>query len=141
MHPYTTSKKRRLRLFSHLTGWLLRRHENHTCQVFCLGFLLLCSLLLLFHLYNWRLCIFRTLGNECILQQIRFALSSQISHVLGGRAYSILEVPSGKCQRDEFVYLLWNVPIQIFAICYITLDVYNGFRCRKGWHSTLDKKL
>ena len=41
----------------------------------------------------------------------------------------------------EFVYLLWNVPIQIFAICYITLDVYNGFRCRKGWHSTLDKKL
>ena len=30
-------------------------------------------------------------------------------------------VPSGKCQRGEFVYLLWNVPIQIFAICYIIL--------------------
>ena len=55
--------------------------------------------------------------------------------------HSILGVPSGKCRRGEFVYLLWNVPIQIFAICYITLDVYNGFRCRKGWHSTLDKKL
>ena len=26
----------------------------------------------------------------------------------------ILGVPSGKCQRGEFVYLLWNVPIQIF---------------------------
>ena len=23
---------------------------------------------------------------------------------------------SGKCQRGEFVYVLWNVPIQIFAI-------------------------
>ena len=55
--------------------------------------------------------------------------------------HSILGIPSGKCQRGEFFYLLWNVPIQIFAICYITLDIYNGFRCRKGWHSTLDKKL
>ena len=25
-----------------------------------------------------------------------------------------LGVSSGKCQRGEFVYLLWNVPIQIF---------------------------
>ena len=25
-----------------------------------------------------------------------------------------LGVPSGKCQRGEFVYLLWNMPIQIF---------------------------
>ena len=25
-----------------------------------------------------------------------------------------LGLPSGKCQRGEFVYLLWNVPIQIF---------------------------
>ena len=24
-----------------------------------------------------------------------------------------LGVPSGKCQRGEFVYLLWNVPIEI----------------------------
>ena len=29
-----------------------------------------------------------------------------------------LRVPSGKCQRGEFVYLLWNVPIQIFAIFF-----------------------
>ena len=141
MHPYTTSKKRRLRLFSQLTGWLLRRLENHTCQVFCLGFLLLCSSLLLFHLYNWRLCIFCTLGNEKMLQQTRLALLSQISHVLAVEHIVYQGVPSGKCQRGEFFYLLWNVPIQIFAICYITLDVYNGFRCRKGWHSTLDKKL
>ena len=28
----------------------------------------------------------------------------------------LLGVPSGKCQRGEFVYLLWKVPIQIFAI-------------------------
>ena len=28
--------------------------------------------------------------------------------------YLRLGVPSGKCQRGEFVYLLWNVPIQIF---------------------------
>ena len=34
-----------------------------------------------------------------------------------------LGVPSGKCQRGEFVYLLWNVPIEIFAICYIILEV------------------
>ena len=25
-----------------------------------------------------------------------------------------LGVPSGKCQRGEFVYLFWHVPIQIF---------------------------
>ena len=41
----------------------------------------------------------------------------------------------------RFVYLLWNVPIQIFAICCIILEVYNGFRYRKEWHSTLGKKL
>ena len=29
---------------------------------------------------------------------------------------------------------------QIFAICYIILEVYNGFRCRKGWQLTLEKK-
>ena len=51
-----------------------------------------------------------------------------------------LGVPSGKYQRRELVYL-WNVPIQIFAICYITLEVYKGFRYRKGWRSTLEKKL
>ena len=37
-----------------------------------------------------------------------------------------LGVPSGKSQRGEFVYLLWNVPIQIFAISFfffITLEV------------------
>ena len=38
---------------------------------------------------------------------------------------------------SELVYLLWNAPIQIFAICYIILEVYNGFRYRKGLHSTL----
>ena len=38
---------------------------------------------------------------------------------------------------SELVYLLWNVPIQIFVICYIILEVYDGFRCRKGLHSTL----
>ena len=26
-------------------------------------------------------------------------------------------------------------------ICYIISEVYNGFRYRKGWHSTLEKKL
>ena len=46
-------------------------------------------------------------------------------------------VPCGKCQRGEFVYLLWNVPIQIFAICYIILEVYNGFRSRKTFKKTL----
>ena len=30
-----------------------------------------------------------------------------------------LGVPSGKCQRGKFVYLLWNVPIEIFAISFI----------------------
>ena len=29
-----------------------------------------------------------------------------------------LAVPSGKCQRGEFVYFLWNVPIQIFTIFF-----------------------
>ena len=38
---------------------------------------------------------------------------------------------------SELVYVLWNVPIQIFAICYIILEVYDGFRYRKGLHSTL----
>ena len=52
-----------------------------------------------------------------------------------------LRVPYGKFQRDEFDYLLWNVPIQIFAICCIISEVYKGFRYRKGWHSTLEKKL
>ena len=33
-----------------------------------------------------------------------------------------LGVPSGKCQRGEFVYLLWNVPIQIFAIFFLEKD-------------------
>ena len=28
--------------------------------------------------------------------------------------FHILGVPSGKCQRGEFVYLLWSEPIQIF---------------------------
>ena len=38
----------------------------------------------------------------------------------------ILGVPSGKCQRGEFV--LWNVPIQIFAI-YIYIYIYfHNFR-------------
>ena len=46
-------------------------------------------------------------------------------------------VPCGKRQRGEFVYLLWNVPIQIFAICYIILEVYNGFRSRKTFKKTL----
>ena len=32
-------------------------------------------------------------------------------------------VPSGKCQRGKFVYLLWNVPIEIFAISFIILEV------------------
>ena len=37
----------------------------------------------------------------------------------------VLGVPSGKCQRGEFVYLLWNVPIQIFAMCiYIYIYIY-----------------
>ena len=40
----------------------------------------------------------------------------------------------------KFFYL-WNVPIQIFAICYIILEVNKGFRYRKGWRSTLEKKL
>ena len=62
-----------------------------------------------------------------------------------------LGVPSGKCQRGEFVYLLWNVPIQIFAIymyiytyiyfCFIILEVQNGFRYRKGWHPTSKQQL
>ena len=52
-----------------------------------------------------------------------------------------LGVPFGKCQRGEFVYLLWNVSIQIFAVCCIILEVYNGFSNRKGWHLTLEKKL
>ena len=34
-----------------------------------------------------------------------------------------LGVPSGKCQRGEFVYLLWNVPTEIFAISFIILGV------------------
>ena len=34
-----------------------------------------------------------------------------------------LGVPSGKCQLGEFVYLLWNVPIEIFAISFIILEV------------------
>ena len=29
-----------------------------------------------------------------------------------------LAAPSAKCQRGEFVYLLWTVPIQIFAIFF-----------------------
>jgi len=29
-----------------------------------------------------------------------------------------LAVPSGKCQQGESVYLLWNVPIEIFAIFF-----------------------
>ena len=33
-----------------------------------------------------------------------------------------LGVPSGKCQRGEFVYLLWNVPIQIFEIFFLEKD-------------------
>ena len=37
-----------------------------------------------------------------------------------------LGVPSGKCQRGEFVYLLWNVPIQIFAI-YMYIYIYIFF--------------
>ena len=58
--------------------------------------------------------------------------------------YSILGVPSGKCQRGEFVYLLWNVPIQIFAIYlffFIISEVHNGFRYRKGWHPTSKQQL
>ena len=40
---------------------------------------------------------------------------------------SKLGVPSGKCQRGEFVYLLWNVPIQIFAI-YIFFHNFRGLK-------------
>ena len=32
-----------------------------------------------------------------------------------------LGVPSGKCQRGELVYLLWNVPIQIVAIFFFKI--------------------
>ena len=35
-----------------------------------------------------------------------------------------LGVPSGKYQRGEFVYLLWNVPIQILA----TFSFFHNFR-------------
>ena len=129
MYPYTTSKKRRLRLFSQLTGWLLRRHENHTCQVFCLGFLLFCSLLPLFHLYNWRLCIFRTLGNEYMLQQTRFPLPSQISHVLGGRAQytrgTFRQVPTGRIRLSfvECAYLdLCNLLHNFRCLQWISLQ-------------------
>ena len=31
------------------------------------------------------------------------------------RLVLLLGVPFGKCQRGEFVYLLWNVPIQILV--------------------------
>ena len=56
--------------------------------------------------------------------------------------FHILElgVPCGKWQGGEFVYLLWNVPIYIFAICYIISEVYKRFRYRKEWHSTLEKQ-
>ena len=58
-----------------------------------------------------------------------------------GRTYVFkLGVPSGKCQRGEFVNLLRNVPIKIFAICYIIVEVYNGFRYRKWWHTTLENQ-
>ena len=44
--------------------------------------------------------------------------------VIEGKIVQKLGVPSGKCQ-GEFVYLLWNVPIQIFAIYFffIILEV------------------
>ena len=144
MHPYTTSKKRRLRLFSQLTGWLncpgtkIIPARSSVLDFFYCVLYFFCSTFTC----NWRLCIFCTLGNEYMLQQTRFPLPSQISHVLGGRAQytrvTLRQVPTG---RIRLSFALWNVPIQIFAICYTTLDVYNGFRCRKGWHSTLGKKL
>ena len=43
-----------------------------------------------------------------------------------------LGVPSGKRQRREFVYLLWNVPIHMYSdlrdIFFIILEVLNRFR-------------
>ena len=49
-----------------------------------------------------------------------------------------LGVSSGKCQRGEFVYLLRNVPIQIFAIfLFHNFRGLNGFRYTKGWHPTV----
>ena len=39
---------------------------------------------------------------------------------LYNKTIGILGVPSGKCQRGEFVYHLWNVPIQIFAIFFFS---------------------
>ena len=55
--------------------------------------------------------------------------------------HSILGVDFRQVPTTRILYLLWNVPIQIFAICYIILEVYNGLRYRKGSHSTLAKKL
>ena len=47
-----------------------------------------------------------------------FYVKSTKNVLLQSVIYIKLEVPSGKCQRGEFVYLLWNVPIQIFAIFF-----------------------
>ena len=40
------------------------------------------------------------------------------------KAFTVTGVPSGKRQRGEFVYLLWNAPFQVFAIFFfIILEV------------------
>ena len=53
-----------------------------------------------------------------------------------------LRVPSVKCQRGKFVYLLCNVPIQICAICYIVLEVDNMvFAIEKDGTQLLEKNF
>ena len=55
---------------------------------------------------NWKKKIFPPIfERKAIAQNTR--TQSQIN-------LNTLGVPCGKCQRGELVYLLWNVPIQIF---------------------------
>ena len=58
------------------------------------------------------------------------------------KVYILVARRLGGSSVEKFVYRLWNVPIQIFAIfLFIILKVYNGFRYRKGWHSTSKQQL
>ena len=106
MHPYTTSKKRRLRLFSQLTGWLN-----------CPGTKIIparSSVLDFFYCVLYFFCSTFTIGsfvfsvrqemNICY-NRLDFPYPPRLAMFLAVE-HSILGLPSGKCQRGEFVYLL-----------------------------------
>ena len=78
---------------------------------------------------------------ESLDHQVHVKLSQQLTFIpAGGIPQNITRGTLRQVPTRRIRLSLWNVLIQIFAICNIILEVCNGFRYRKG-HSRLSLLL